>query len=350
MVNNYKKQYQKIVGVFLSLIILAAPVSFAESLYPPKTENFSVMYEKNDSSKLSSTQSGQTVVKEFTIVVDENGKATVVEPSSNSSTTSELPASQDGDSKFNEGIQEIALAADDSCSGANDLLMLDTYYYEYINPSGDVDWHKLNLESPGTFTVDLDVPSGKDYDLDLYLSCSSSRSCLSNEGSGIDEQCSVSASSGYYYAKVYGYSSSDYSSSSKYYIKGTLTTSSKPDFDALDIYTEPAASLTDEATFTLKTRVSNIGTAAATPTFRNIMYRNDAVWSSWDDSEDLLNGYTKTYFWDNQKWPAGTYSMKLVVDTTNTVAETNEGNNDVTSTIPIATLAKPDFDALDIYT
>src|SRR3989344_2822424 len=69
-----------------------------------------------------------------------------------------------------ENQDEIIIQDDNNCFGANSL-SLGILYYAYINPSGDVDWHKWNLPSSGKFTVNVDVPSTRDYDIEVYTNC-----------------------------------------------------------------------------------------------------------------------------------------------------------------------------------
>jgi len=86
----------------------------------------------------------------------------------------------------------------------------------YMGSSSDVDYFRLTLPAGKTVTVDMDVPSGKDYDIKLYNS-SGTRLAISQNGTGQSEHMTYTNSgsySMYVYIKVYSYSG--YSSSTPY--------------------------------------------------------------------------------------------------------------------------------------
>ncbi|MBI2653896.1 S8 family serine peptidase [Candidatus Woesearchaeota archaeon] len=127
------------------------------------------------------------------------------------------------DAANESGALEYSSAeASNTCTGAG-LLNLNTLYYAYIQSAGDVDWFYFNVPGAGTgeFTTTLDVPTNRDYELELYDSCSN-MICFSYGGTGTDEKCIANISSkSKMYAKVYGYNS-QYDASSEYYIKSTF--------------------------------------------------------------------------------------------------------------------------------
>jgi peptidoglycan/xylan/chitin deacetylase (PgdA/CDA1 family) len=113
--------------------------------------------------------------------------------------------------------------ANDDPSGAS-TLTLGTRYYAYIDPSGDVDWAKFYIPGAGEINILFEVPSGLDYDVELYDS-SAPNGYLdgSYNGTGQDETINYTVSSGgWYYIKRYGYSG-DYSSTSYYITTANFT-------------------------------------------------------------------------------------------------------------------------------
>ncbi len=86
----------------------------------------------------------------------------------------------------------------------------------YIGSSSDVDYFRVTLPAGHTLTVDMDVPSGKDYDIKFYNS-SGSRLAYGYNGTGQDEHVTYhngGSSAMYVYIKCYPYSG--YSSSTPY--------------------------------------------------------------------------------------------------------------------------------------
>ena len=81
----------------------------------------------------------------------------------------------------------LAFAANDVCADAN-TMNVGSSYDGTINPLGDIDWGKWYVAEAGTLRIDLDVPSGKDYELAVYSACSKLE-CLSAHGSSYDEYC-----------------------------------------------------------------------------------------------------------------------------------------------------------------
>ena len=112
--------------------------------------------------------------------------------------------------------QNLFADANDDPSGASELA-IGTKYSSYIDPSGDIDWAKFYISASGEINILFEVPSGLDYDIELYNSSASVKLDGSYNGAGQDETIVYTASSsGWFYIKRYGYGG-DYSSSEKYY-------------------------------------------------------------------------------------------------------------------------------------
>ncbi len=91
-------------------------------------------------------------------------------------------------------------------------------HYAYIENSIDEDWYWIYIDEDNTsLTVDLDVPSTKDYDLKVY-DADENQVGSSALAEGQDENIQISLSTGTYYIKVYGYQDA-YSNSSSYKLK-----------------------------------------------------------------------------------------------------------------------------------
>jgi Zn-dependent metalloprotease len=88
----------------------------------------------------------------------------------------------------------------------------------YVSSASDVDYFKLSLPA-GTITVDLTVPSTKDYDLKLYSSNGTTQIGSGTNGSGVAEHITyTNATAQTVYIKVYGYSGA-YSTTLPYTLK-----------------------------------------------------------------------------------------------------------------------------------
>lgn len=109
-----------------------------------------------------------------------------------------------------------------SRSSANSISTSGTTVTGYIGSSTDKDYFKVTVPGLKTLTVDLTVPSTKDYDLKLYNSSGSLLASGTN-GTGQPEHVTwynSSSSSRVVYIRVYGYNG-DYSTTSPYYLKPT---------------------------------------------------------------------------------------------------------------------------------
>jgi vibriolysin len=109
-----------------------------------------------------------------------------------------------------------------STSSANVISTSGTTVTGYISSSSDVDYFKVTVPGLTTLTVDLTVPSTKDYDVKLYNSSGTVLASGTN-GTGQPERVTwynSSSSSQVVYIRVYGYNGA-YSTTSPYYLKPT---------------------------------------------------------------------------------------------------------------------------------
>ena len=171
----------KFPAILICLLLVFMPAGYAQQF-----SGTSLYMESDDYEQ--SNESSDRIVSEVVINVSEDGQITILNSDADNVSSNENII----------GAQEIFPEADDSCSDANSR-NLGTSYYEYIDYNCDIDWHKWYLPSSGRFTAELDVPSGYDYELNVYKSCSSVV-CSSTRGTGSDEQCSVDANAGWIYA------------------------------------------------------------------------------------------------------------------------------------------------------
>src|SRR3989344_1860990 len=227
-------------------------------------------------------------------------------------------------------IESEVTAQNNYCSSP-DTLNLGTNYYGYIDSSSDVDWFKFNLPSYGKVTVELDVPLLKDYELDVYSSCSKLE-CSSTKGNSFDEQCTTNPVSGVVYAKVYGYRGS-FSASSKYYIKGSFQASNNYDLVPGSFIITPSSPYEDDA-FSIRYRVENQGNNGV-DSYYNFKLYIDGFHYQTCASNEAEPGWI--YYCDlgNVKLTAGQHVLKNVVDSEDYIKETNENNNVKTYTLNV---------------
>ena len=320
MRNNLKK----IFCIFIISLIVFIPASFASQISDLNPESLAVFDEENS---LAETNEGN-IINEIKIRVSEDGQVTILDS-----------GEEESNVEVNDNT-DVFEQIGDSCSDAQSLV-LGTRYYQYISPSGDVDWYKWSLPSSGQFTVNLEVPSGLDYDLKVYSTCSTSV-CSSTNGAGNDEQCTVDAGSGWIYSKIYGYTSTDYSSTDQYFFKGTFQAQSSYDLYVNDIWTEPSSPM-DTGTFNLKFTIQNQGSDDIASSFTDYVYVNNNYWSYCDHDSGVVSGGGRTCTWSNLQWNAGTYTIKVVTDIDNDIQETNEGNNERQENIIVGHTAQYDL-------
>jgi len=104
---------------------------------------------------------------------------------------------------------------------ANTISTSGTTVTGYIGSSTDVDYFKVSLAAGKTLTLNLTVPSTKDYDLRLYNSSGTLLKSSTN-GTGLAETITYTngSSTATYYIRVYGYNSA-YSTTLSYQLKAT---------------------------------------------------------------------------------------------------------------------------------
>ncbi len=98
------------------------------------------------------------------------------------------------------------------------LLPLNTNIQAYISSPSDVDWFKVSVTNLGTLQLNLSVPAGKDFDLELY-GPNGTWQAGSYHSAGFPESIQQTiTTTGTYYFRVYGYplGAGDYSPSSAY--------------------------------------------------------------------------------------------------------------------------------------
>lgn len=100
---------------------------------------------------------------------------------------------------------------------------LGNTYASYISTSTDLDYYRLYTgSSSGTLNIQLQVPSGKDYDVYVYDS-SNNTMVSGTAGAGVTENINFYAnSSSYYYIKVYGYGGANNDAAAYYLTIGNL--------------------------------------------------------------------------------------------------------------------------------
>lgn len=91
----------------------------------------------------------------------------------------------------------------------------------YIFTGNDDDWYCFGVTSPTHVSISLDVPSDRDYELELYDSESGWTLASSTNGTGMDESIEYTIQTpGNYYVRVRGYSD-EYSQSLSYRLTAT---------------------------------------------------------------------------------------------------------------------------------
>ena len=103
-----------------------------------------------------------------------------------------------------------------------DLTYDDYDNYGYISTTSDVDWWKVKFPSSGSANFWLgNIPSGCDYDLQVYSSNGTTLLNSSTNSGNANELTTINVSANvYYYIKIYSYSGS--SSSSRYLFRAKL--------------------------------------------------------------------------------------------------------------------------------
>ncbi len=108
-----------------------------------------------------------------------------------------------------------------SFSAAYGPLTSGNSYNGKICSASDVDYFKITVDSNGTISLTLVVPSNRDYDLYLYDALQN-EVAHSQETTGVAEEISYDTSTtGTYYIKVIGFDENDYDESQTYTLSGT---------------------------------------------------------------------------------------------------------------------------------
>ncbi|MBI5893457.1 MAG: M4 family metallopeptidase [Deltaproteobacteria bacterium] len=101
-----------------------------------------------------------------------------------------------------------------------------------------------------------------------------------------------------------------------------------PDLEVSDIY-DPTSLISLEQT-TIKAKISNIGNADAGPYYNIAVFVDGSLAGIWQGVYLSWRSYREFLVTFNGWFPAGTHSVKFVVDYNNTISESNEGNNEMT--------------------
>ena len=137
----------------------------------------------------------------------------------------------------------------DTSTQAYGYLSSGSSYSGKICSSSDVDWFKVNITTKGTISLNLTVPSSKDYDLELYDPSYAwiAGSYSSNTSESISKKITTT---GIYYIRIYG-SNGSYSATNSYTLTYTFTSTSNDT-------TKPTGSITinSGASYTKSTTVT----------------------------------------------------------------------------------------------
>jgi len=114
---------------------------------------------------------------------------------------------------------------------------------------------------------------------------------------------------------------------SKYFTLNITSPTNLPDLTVDDIWVEPDPP-TAGGSNTVRFKIKNQGTGDATETFYSYLYFDDNYMGS-GTTDGLAAGSDKTYYWDTT-WPSDSnqHTVKVIVDATNIISESNESNNE----------------------
>ncbi|MDO8627428.1 MAG: hypothetical protein Q7K42_03105 [Candidatus Diapherotrites archaeon] len=97
----------------------------------------------------------------------------------------------------------------DHCDGPGQVKNINSWITEWISPTWDSeDWVDIYLSSAGTYQVNLEGPSGTDFDVFAYKSCISGLAGKGDSGSSIEIFQFTISSPGTYHFKIKAYSGS----------------------------------------------------------------------------------------------------------------------------------------------
>ena len=105
-----------------------------------------------------------------------------------------------------------------TCNDAYDISDFTRAAGDIINYAGDVDWFRKYFDEPGILEVILKVPSGVDYDFEVWGGCNNKLKTCQFFGEGIDEVCTIDdMPGGEINFKIYGYQN-DYDPDNYYWL------------------------------------------------------------------------------------------------------------------------------------
>ncbi len=235
------------------------------------------------------------------------------------------------------GSNGIVRESNDYCSSPESL-NINTRYKAFIEDRGDDDWYKFYLPSFGKLTFSLEVPSGKDYDLEVYSGCNN-RVCLSNGNEGVDENCINNLGPGYVYARIYGYSYNDYSPSLPYYFKGEFQSIAQYDLVPVDFTITPTNPYDSDAV-TIIYRFKNQGQQDINKYFINYFSIDGVVKQKCYNDGVIYAGQVYDCRLDNVRLSSGSHTLKHEVDAEKHIAESNENNNVKTQSLSVQSKVK----------
>lgn len=212
--------------------------------------------------------------------------------------------------------------------------------YSYICTSTDIDYFRFYISNNNT-DIELTLQNlPGDYDLYL-LNSSQNQLAASTNGSNSNESIDYNATTnGYYYIKIIGYAGA-HSTTQAYRLMVTLTEQQElpnlvpftpsgwdyPIIPASVPNTHRVDTLYSEQTTYIDAAVLNDGPGDVTANFRTDIYLDDTLLTHVDFYEGLPASW---YLW-LQDWTftisEGYHILRLVADTTNQIAETNESDN-----------------------
>lgn len=274
----------------------------------------------------------------------------------------------------------------DTMAEAYGPLTKGQWYTAYIETSDDIDWYKVTIsdglltaatpidlpetllrklnetsekeikrqasnadgEISGTetieavlstnLTINVDVPSEKDYDLGVYNSSGSSIGSSTN-GTSSDEQVTISVGDGTYYIKIWGYNG-DHSTSNSYRVKADWHGATSDINLTCDVGSHNYFTPTNVApggTFTDHFRVKNTGTNSS-GSFKIFYYLSTNTSISNSDTkvgESNVSSISAGSYRDvittctiPNSMPQGNYWVGEIIDPDNIIQESNENDND----------------------
>ncbi len=190
-----------------------------------------------------------------------------------------------------------------------------------------------------TFTIDLDVPDGKDYELFVYDN-SGVAIGSSTAGTSSDEKVSVSVVNGTFYIKVYGYSGA-YSTTSSYRVKADWSSPPSGNVNLTVVsgqgynHFEPKT-VNIGGSFSNYLRIQNTESGTSGSFYVNTRISDNDFITEGDPVVgqlyvNSLSGYANQDIVITCTLPAGiqpgAYYVAFQIDPTNVIQETNESDN-----------------------